>query len=399
MSKIGRFCIQHDWLEALEDGESFWISFYGRKDAEPSSIHGKVNRSLFSQEFESVKKENRELVIELDEETEATFIYSDKVFQASDGLFKAKFLDVSPREGLALANDISNDNEFVQVIDLETKETLLSLYVKPAPHFARFFPSGEVIIFASHNEIYLAGLKSGKIVRRFKGHSESITGIEFIEEGRNFISCSADGKLLLWECSSGEEVSTLKSSCDPKGPINCLRIYQTGNDASFSESENFFWKKETFAVCGTEEGYFRIISVPKGTIKWEHKFSSAICSLEILDDRFIAGCRDGSINSIWRDSFQDVSSFFYPHAVLSLSTQIAKESQKTNIRGDLYVSFGGTGVAVFRILDNSESPLEPMHNELTGSDCEPVLQILNRKTGIWTTSRDGFLRFYSLKSS
>lgn len=98
MSKIGRFCIQHDWLEALEDGESFWISFYGRKDAEPSSIHGKVNRSLFSQEFESVKKENRELVIELDEETEATFIYSDKVFQASDGLFKAKFLDVSPRE-------------------------------------------------------------------------------------------------------------------------------------------------------------------------------------------------------------------------------------------------------------------------------------------------------------
>ena len=100
MSKIGRFCIQHDWLEALEDGESFWISFYGPKSGEDRarSIHGKVNRSLFSQEFESVKKENRELLIELDEETEATFIYSDKVFKAGDGLFKAKFLDVSPRE-------------------------------------------------------------------------------------------------------------------------------------------------------------------------------------------------------------------------------------------------------------------------------------------------------------
>jgi hypothetical protein len=101
MSKIGRFCIQHDWLEAFEDGESFWISFYNaknKKEDRASSIHGKVNRSLFSQEFESVKKENRELFIELDDQTEATFIYSDKVLKAGDGLFKAKFLDVSPRE-------------------------------------------------------------------------------------------------------------------------------------------------------------------------------------------------------------------------------------------------------------------------------------------------------------
>ena len=98
MSKIGRFCIQHDWLEALEDEESFWVSFYGKKDANPSSIHGKVNRSLFSQEFASVKRDNRELIIELDEDTDATFIYNDKVFQAGDGQFKAKFLDVSPRE-------------------------------------------------------------------------------------------------------------------------------------------------------------------------------------------------------------------------------------------------------------------------------------------------------------
>jgi hypothetical protein len=121
--------------------------------------------------------------------------------------------------------------------------------------------------------------------------------------------------------------------------------------------------------------------------------------LEIVADRFIAGCRDGSIATIWRDSFRVASSFFYPHAVLSLAAQI--ESNVKNVRGDLYVSFGGSGVAVFRLLDDSssENPLEPIYNELTGSDCEPILQILNRRAGIWTTSRDGFLRFYSLKAS
>lgn len=126
----------------------------------------------------------------------------------------------------------------------------------------------------------------------------------------------------------------------------------------------------------------------------------AVCSLEIVDDRFIAGCRDGSIKTIWRDDFRVASSFFYPHAVLSLAAQIGP-NESENARGDLYVSFGGSGVAVFRLLDDSsaENPLEPIHNELTGSDCEPVLQILNRRAGIWTTSRDGFLRFYSLKAS
>ena len=107
MSKIGRFCIQHDWLEALEDGESFWISFYSAKNGENQarSIHGKVNRSLFSQEFENIKKENRELFVELDDENEATFIFSDKKFQTGDGRFKAKFLDVSPREVSFSRND------------------------------------------------------------------------------------------------------------------------------------------------------------------------------------------------------------------------------------------------------------------------------------------------------
>ena len=89
------------------------------------------------------------------------------------------------------------------------------------------------------------------------------------------MSCSADGRLLLWECSSGEEIASFRSEKYlPRGPINCLRIYQSENDARFEESEKFFCKKETFALCGTEEGFLRVISVPKGTLEFEHKFSS-----------------------------------------------------------------------------------------------------------------------------
>ena len=130
------------------------------------------------------------------------------------------FLLYSSFQGLALANDLKKGDEGkIQVIDLGTREIMLSLDINPATHFARFFPSGEVIIFAVHNQICLAGLKTGEIARKFRGHSESVTGIEFIEEGRNFISCSSDGKLCLWECSSGEEVSTWDDDWSPRGNI------------------------------------------------------------------------------------------------------------------------------------------------------------------------------------
>ena len=89
------------------------------------------------------------------------------------------------------------------------------------------------------------------------------------------MSCSADGKLLLWECSSGKELTIFRNeNYLSRGPINCLRIFQNENDANFEKSEEFFWKKETFAICGTEEGFLRIISVPKGEIQFEHKFNS-----------------------------------------------------------------------------------------------------------------------------
>ena len=138
--------------------------------------------------------------------------------------------------------------------------------------------------------------------------------------------------------------------------------------------------------------------------------------MELLPDRLIAGCRDGRIYTFWRKQnkseewnvgFSFMVSYFYPHPVYAMSAQLA-QSQEGIFKGDLYVSFGATGVALFRIVeheedleidDPDEKPLRPMHNELTGADCEPIQQIFNRSNGIWTTSRDGFLFFYSLRDS
>ena len=188
-------------------------------------------------------------------------------------------------QSLALASDsdVGPDGlSKIQVIDIKTREIKLSLSIEPTPHLGRFFPSGEVIIFALHNEICLAGLKNGQIVRRFKGHSESVTQIEFIEAGRNFVSSSTDGTIRLWECSSGEQVSEWEGELVPRGDffteygiftisvgsINCLRVYQHDEETEFSaeEAKKYFWKKTTFALYGTEEGYVQCISLPTGKL-------------------------------------------------------------------------------------------------------------------------------------
>ena len=52
---------------------------------------------------------------------------------------------------------------------------------------------------ASDNRIYQWDLRSGEVVQEYNHHLQAVNVVEFIDEGRRFVSTSDDKKVLVWE--------------------------------------------------------------------------------------------------------------------------------------------------------------------------------------------------------
>ena len=55
------------------------------------------------------------------------------------------------------------------------------------------------------------GLKSGKLLKEFRGHTSFVNDAIFTADGHNILSASSDGTVKLWNIKSTECISTFKS--------------------------------------------------------------------------------------------------------------------------------------------------------------------------------------------
>jgi len=91
----------------------------------------------------------------------------------------------------------------------------------------------------------LLNLKTGKIVREFKGHEGVVFSLGISPEGRWALSLSENNDLKLWEVSSGR----------------CLRVFGV-SASSFCVSRDWNWM-----VLGSKDNTLQLWSVPDGTLK------------------------------------------------------------------------------------------------------------------------------------
>ena len=91
---MSRFVLQSDWVVAFQENESIWCSFY---ETNKESIHGKINPTPHSNEFNSKLESKNELFVEKDG-FETLFISPNDLFKSSGGPAEA-YLDVSLNEG------------------------------------------------------------------------------------------------------------------------------------------------------------------------------------------------------------------------------------------------------------------------------------------------------------
>lgn len=99
-------------------------------------------------------------------------------------------------------------------------------------------------------DIYLWDIATGELQQTFKGHSDTVDGLDFHPNGRWLLSSSWDGFIILWDIETGERVQLYR---EHDGRVYKVRFNQDGSRFLSASGDGTvrLWDTETGAVLLT----------------------------------------------------------------------------------------------------------------------------------------------------
>ncbi|KIK38588.1 hypothetical protein CY34DRAFT_809182 [Suillus luteus UH-Slu-Lm8-n1] len=146
-------------------------------------------------------------------------------------------------------------------------------------------PNGETIASGSiDGTVRLWDIEMGKVVLKWKGHSDDMTSLCWSPDGERVVSGSLDGTARVWDVKSGE-------------PVQGLNPIKTGHEYVYAVS--YSRKTKTIATGGHNESGIQIWDAKTGnckllsTLKLDRSVSSLAWTSN--EKKLIAGSFDNSI--------------------------------------------------------------------------------------------------------
>lgn len=167
----------------------------------------------------------------------------------------------------------------------------------------RTFPSDKVLLSVGGDfqiKLWDIDLAEDKPARTFRHQQKAITDVALIGSGRNFVLTSEDGSTVLWECGSGQVVSTFLRIDDHNDPALCVAVSVTKDPINSSDvvsGERLYECDDKVMYVGYQSGIiqeFRIASHSQSSAKF--KADHAVTALVSPDEStLVAGYSDGTI--------------------------------------------------------------------------------------------------------
>ncbi|CCH58695.1 hypothetical protein TBLA_0A09070 [Henningerozyma blattae CBS 6284] len=296
MKNISTLHIQPDFNESIQQGESFYLNIDIDSNTIDEINFEKTNENEYSSTNDlniSFKKSKTNLF-----ETKINdFNYEFQTGQE----FKFAQLKEDPNQDINVTS-IDGTNDKIVVGDSEGNIEILNndntskdkisfteSLVIPQAHFSgitksKIFPSGVVLLTGSIDmSINIFSMTDGSNPRTFKGHSKRINDLDMIERGKNFISCSDDGTIRLWECSKGVCEKVINRFENPYDGVTSIRVDPLNNQIIYGSYES-----------GVVVGY-DLRAIKDNKIKQlNSEFMSSCIGVELLNDNYIlTGYEDG----------------------------------------------------------------------------------------------------------
>ncbi len=97
-----------------------------------------------------------------------------------------------------------------------------------------FSPDGQSLAMSDDRDIAIVGLSDGKTLRVLKGHSSTVTHLDFSHDGKLLASASQDRAIALWDPSAGRVLRTMTRHTDTVNVVlfseDDRQLFSIGND-------------------------------------------------------------------------------------------------------------------------------------------------------------------------
>jgi WD40 repeat protein len=103
------------------------------------------------------------------------------------------------------------------------------------------------------NQIELRNAADGKLITTYSGHSDDIFWVDYMPDGKTFISASDDNSMRIWDIASGSEVRAL----DGNAGVRCFAITPDGKQLLSGGQERMvkLWDLAAGSVLGSWWGH------------------------------------------------------------------------------------------------------------------------------------------------
>ncbi|PAV76855.1 hypothetical protein WR25_25959 [Diploscapter pachys] len=388
--------IQPDWNESVRagNGNTFYIGY--RKKAEDEGktkfLDARVQSSgavRLEDECEqmqfSVDQHGRLRVVDPSTHLDTQFICPYSVMLTPTSI-AALSIDISPSGNLLAVGDSEGS-----LLVLSTHNMSVQASIPPFPisstlmyidnqfflfqrqleghtldvSVCRFFPSGLVLLSGGVDlQLRVWSVETATCVRELKGHTQAISDLCIIEEGKTVMSCSRDGTAIRWVCGTSEVLFRHNFEL---GPCTSLSL---SSDCS-----------KVLVTCELGCGVLTAEGKEMFTMRSKEPLSTGCFSLDgqnvfVSSERFIQQVNIESRKTI---------------STLMINRGIARRI--VDREEGLFAAFSDGSVACYDMRDTTRvSPLF----EFTGADSDPIYDMAFHGKSLYTACRDKSIRIYRI---
>jgi WD40 repeat protein len=264
---------------------------------------------------------------------------------------------VGPVRSIAFSPDgsqmaVRGHGGLVEVWSVQTRKRRLSLPVSSGPvRSLAFSLDGTVLVTGDHGgHVRLWDLRSGEQRNRLAERATAVLSVAFSPDGSTLASGGGDGCLRLWDTRTGREAETLAKL---DGQVLSVAFSPDGSGALAAGADD-----GTVAVFGGPADAWNGMASGTGSPVWQVAFSPSGHRLAAVD-------ADGEVR-LWLPGVWEEPSENTKESAPVLSVAFSPN-------GNTVASGGAIGVALWKVLMNTRSPLE--------NSAKPVLSVAFDPTG------------------
>jgi WD40 repeat protein len=181
-------------------------------------------------------------------------------------------------------------------------------------------PKGDSVIVGTWNgDLLKVGLESGKVLRNYEEHRETITALKVSPDGNYLASGSADDRLIVWDITTGEDLLTMHQGNEYD--VTTMAFSPDGKTIATGDGENQIklWDADNGEAIKVLKGHREPVSQvaydSKGTLisgSWDRKIriwrnegaldlkdhTGEITALQAFGDKIFSASEDGTVR-IW----------------------------------------------------------------------------------------------------